>query len=367
MSAILSAKFHQSSIKDPAHWTRGELDADRSWDIRLSNDQVDDLCMGLEFLRSLEIAEIDAAKFPLKCCQDLIEGIRRELISGRGFVLLRGFPVEGYGREDIARMYWGFCAHLGTGVTQNGDGGLIHYVTEGRLRPNQGTRGVGNPERVSLHVDLADVVSLLCVRQAADSPRSQLVSALTIHDVLAERAPTALERLYQGFAWDRQNEHAETELPTTGYRVPVFSQAGDVISGRYNRNWITRAANRADGLSEDEEAIFNLVDDIAQENSLTFDFRPGDVQFANNYVCWHGRESHQPAQSEDDTRVLMRIWLNLVGIRDFADEAVVRHGILRHGKLGWSAADVKAGLEGRVHPRRAEDLAPLVEAPFRDG
>jgi hypothetical protein len=56
--------------------------------------------------------------------------------------------------------------------------------------------------------------------------------------------------------------------------------------------------------------------------------------------------------------VLMRVWFNIDEIRPFADEAIIRHGILRHGLLGWSAKDVTGGLTGRVHDRRPEDAAP---------
>ena len=62
--------------------------------------------------------------------------------------------------------------------------------------------------------------------------------------VLLERAPDALERLYDGFVWDRQNEHDPMETPTTGYKVPMFSECEGQVSCRYNRNWMMKAANR---------------------------------------------------------------------------------------------------------------------------
>lgn len=354
---------YRSKITAPSAWSAADLTAGEDWDVELRQSEIDDLLVALETVRGagLPLERIDRKAFPLPNSARVIKQIREELRAGRGFALLRGFPVEGHDREDIARMYWGFCAHLGIGVTQNSDGGLIHYVTEGRLRPNQGTRGVGNPGKVSLHVDLADCVSLLCVRQAADSPKSQLTGAMTVHNALLDRAPETLERLYQGFVWDRQNEHGEGETPTTGYPVPFFSQRDGVVSCRYNRNWITKAANRSGGLSSEDEALFDLLDEIAQANSFAFDFQPGDVQFANNYVVWHGREPHTPAQGDDDTRVLMRIWFNMTNIRAFDDEAIVRHGILRHGRLGWTAEQLMAGLDGRAHARRAVDLAPALD------
>lgn len=234
-------------------------------------------------------------------------------------------------------------------------------MTEGSLRPNQGTRGVGNPGKVSLHVDLADCVTLLCVKQAKDSPPSRLSSSITLHNELLRRAPDQLARLYEGFVWDRQNEHDALETPTTGYRVPFFSVQDGQVSCRYNRNWMTKAAVRnGRGFSETDEALLDLVDEITHETCVEFDFQPGDVQFANNYTVLHGRAPHEPARSEADARVLMRIWFDMPEVRAFADESIVRYGIIRHGKLGWTAQEAAAGLGGRLHRRRMPDQAPLL-------
>jgi hypothetical protein len=349
MNTSLPTTIYKNEITDASAWQPSELCPSQTWSVTLTDEHVDELLSGLDQVQGFHIAEINPANFPIPACQNVIEQIYDELRVGRGFALMHGFPVDGIAKADISRMYWGFCSHLGGAVTQNSDGGLIHHVTEGRLRPNQGTRSVGHPGHVSLHADLADAMTLLCVRQASDSPRSQLVSSSTIHNALRERHSDKLHRLYDGFPWDRQNEHDKTETPTTVYPVPVFSQTNDLVSSRYNRNWISKAADRAGGLSPEDETLLNLLDELAQEFCFSFDFQPGDVQFANNYIVWHGREAHTPAKGENDTRLLMRIWLNLDDIRAFANELIIRHGVIKHGKLGWSAADVLKGLDGRIH------------------
>ncbi len=351
-------------IEGPSAWTGESLRDDPSWAITLEDAQRNELRRTLECAceSGLSLLEIERDVFPLPNCQPLFAEIARALRTGRGFVLLRGFPIEGLSREELEKLYWGFCSHLGTGVTQNSDATLIHYVTEGRLRPNQGTRGVGDPGLVSLHVDLADVVSLLCVRQAADSPRSRLSSAATLHNRLAERNPAGLARLYEGFVWDRQNEHDPAESPTTDYRVPMFSEKNGQVSCRYNRNWMVKALERrGECLRDADRVLLDEVDAINHETCVEFDFGPGDIQFANNYTVLHGRAPHTPARSEEETRLLLRIWFNMEGVREFEDEAIVRHGILKHGKLGWTARELAAGLDGRLHPRRASDGAPACE------
>ncbi len=200
-----------------------------------------------------------------------------------------------------------------------------------------------------------DVVSLLCVRQAPDDPASRLASSLTVHNELLRRRPDALARLYRGFEWDRMGEHGAGESATSGYLVPFYSQADGVVSCPYNRNWITSAARRKEApMAAEDEAIFDLVDEIAFENRLEFPFHEGDIQFCNNYTVLHGRAAHEVVAAEARKRILLRIWFDMDDIRRFADAALVRHGIGRHGQLGWTAAELRAGLNTRPRARRAD-------------
>ena len=356
-------KFYRHVITEPSAWTVNDLENDKNWDMTLQDAQIDDLLQALERVKKqgLPLQQIERDTFPFPHCKKIVEQIRHELREGRGFSLLHGFPVEGREQADIEKIYWGFCTHLGLGLTQNGDGTLIHYVTEGHLRPSQGTRGVGNPGQVPLHVDLADCVTLLCVRQPRDSPRSRLASATTVHNLLLGRDPRLLERLYEGFVWDRQNEHDPCETPTTGYRVPVFSEKDGIVSCRYNRNWMTKAVLRSgNDFSQEDQALLDMFDALADAACFEFEFNAGDVQFANNYTILHGRAPHAPAQSEETTRLLMRIWLDLENMRSWADEGKIRYGIIRHGRLGWTAKELTDGIDDRLHVRRPADGVPVI-------
>ena len=157
-------------IEDASAWRGAELEQDRSWEYELEAGHIAELeaAVGAVKRQGLSLAEITHEDFPLPTLEAMLARIADDLRDGRGFALLHGFPVEAHPFEDLERMYWGLCMHIGTGMTQNSDGGLIHYVTEGKLRPSQGRRGVGFPQKASLHVDLMDAVSLLCVRQAPD-------------------------------------------------------------------------------------------------------------------------------------------------------------------------------------------------------
>ena len=354
-----------SPVRGAGVWRGADLEHDRSWEFVLDDAGRDELRRAMAAARDagLGFADIDAARFPLPRLAAVAAGIGRELRDGRGFALLRGFPVEGHALDEIEVMYWGFCAHLGTAVSQNGDGGLIHYVTEGPLRPNQGTRAVGFPREAPLHVDLADAVSLLCVRQAPDDPPSRVASSMTVHNALLARRPEWMALARRGFAWDRMEEHGAGEAPSSEYRVPLFSRAGGAVSAQYNRHWIESAAQRAGRrLTAAEEGLFDFIDETAREACFEFAFGAGDAQFCNNYTVMHGRAAHEPVAEAERRRLLMRIWFDAPGFRAFSDEAVVRYGIGRHGRLGWTADELRRGMDNRARPRRS-DGAIALKAP----
>ncbi|MGD9753183.1 MAG: TauD/TfdA family dioxygenase [Acidimicrobiia bacterium] len=347
-------------VRDRSAWTAADVEADRSWCFELDDAGRAELEAALASVRArgLALAQVTAADFPLPSLAGTVAGIGAELRDGRGFAVLRGFPVQDRPLADVELLYWGLCSHLGTGMTQNSDATLIHYVTEGKLRPNQGARGVGFPTESTLHVDLTDCVSLLCVRQAPDDPPSWLASSTRVFNELLERHPETLPVLFEGFEWDRMDEHAPGETPTSGYKVPVFSVADGVVSCRYNRYWMAAAMRRkGEHNTPEQRAALDLFDQIAAQHRFAFRFEPGDIQFANNYTVLHGRAAHQPVTEEDQVRLLMRIWLDLPQARPVIDDAIVRYGIVRHGDLGWTAAELHEGRiasNGRVRARRGD-------------
>ncbi|MFN0029633.1 MAG: TauD/TfdA family dioxygenase [Acidimicrobiales bacterium] len=349
-------------ITDASAWRGADLEADRSWCVTLQDRERAELRAAAAALadRPEHLARLDAGDAPLPGLQPLLARITQEVQHGRGMAVLRGFPVDGLELATIEKLYWVLCAHLGTGITQNSDATLIHYVTEGRLRPNQGSRGVGVPTESTPHVDLTDCASLLCVRQAPDDPPSWLASSTHVFNEILRSSPDLLEPLFEGFEWDRLGEHGPHEAPTTGYKVPVFSRRDGVLSCRYNRYWMAAADRRHDrhNTAEQRRAL-DLFDEIAARDRLAIRFEPGDIQFVNNYTVLHGRAAHEPQTEEARMRLLMRIWLDFPQPRALLDEAVMRYGVVRHGNLGWTAAEVRNGLVGTVRSRRADGATVL--------
>jgi len=348
-------------ITDRSAWRGADLLEDRSFEHELTDAHLAELACAAAKVADQTVMDLDLDAFRTPALIELMSAVSDELQGGRGFSLLHGFPVTAYPLDQLEKLYWGLCGHLGTAVTQNGQAGLIHYVTDGQLRPSQGNRGVGEPRESRLHVDLTDCVSLLCVRQAPDDPASRVSSSMHLYnEILQHRPRTDLERLYAGFQWDRQGEHAAHETPTTGYRVPFFSQRDGVVSCQYNRGWILPAAKRLEmPLSEAEAELFEFVDAVNHRDCFEFPFHAGDIQFCNNYTTMHGRAAHAAVPVEERKRVLLRIWLDFPEARAFSNEALVRYGIVRHGALGWTVDDLHTGRHLQPRPRDAAGLSAI--------
>lgn len=346
-------------VEGPSVWTGSDLQRDASWVYELSAAQVDDLdrALGESKRRGLQLAEITRDTFSLPSLADDLARLLNELRDGRGFAAVRGFPVDGYALEDVEKMYWGLCAHLGTGVTQNSEAGLIHCVTDGKLRPQMGTRGVGNPGPVGLHIDLADCVVLCCVRQAPDNPFSTVASAMHVYNEILRQHPEWLPRLYEGFVWTRRSEQNDDETPVSNYKVPAYSYAQGVLTCRFNAGWSrTGMQELGQEFTEEETEIFRFIQEVASESCLSFPLHRGDIAFCNNYTVFHGRAGHDPVEEEERKRLLLRIWMDLENVRPFSDEGLVRYGTIRYGNLGWTAADLLSGRYLQGHRRRADGV-----------
>ena len=141
--------IYREMIVDPSAWTPQDLATDRNWEMTLNDTQAGELVTALQQVteQGLSLPEITAENFKIDTCASVTSAIREQLRTGRGMALLHNFPVADQSRQDIERMYWGFCAHLGTGVTQNSDSTLIHYATEGKLRLTKVRAGSVTPAR----------------------------------------------------------------------------------------------------------------------------------------------------------------------------------------------------------------------------
>ncbi len=56
--------------------------------------------------------------------------MRDEVLNGRGFLLMRGLPVERWSLREAATAYFGLGAHIGSARSQNAKGHVLGHVQD---------------------------------------------------------------------------------------------------------------------------------------------------------------------------------------------------------------------------------------------
>jgi hypothetical protein len=355
---FMSSPLTPQLITDASAWSGPEIQNDPSWTVQINERQQAELLAGLCRLKAdgLTLNEVSRRHFLLPPgLQRLAKTIQGAVTSDRGFILVKGFPVAKQTDEDIRLMYLGFCRHLGTCVSQDVNCSIVADVKEKGLGTEKLTRAYGNKHGTRLHVDLADTVGLLGVRQANNGALSTLASSAMIYNEFVKQHPDWLGDTYEGFYWDRYGEHKEWEEAISPRKIPLFSFSEGRLSTRYNRNWITAASVRRNiPFTEREEAILDFFDEMARKHALPMHMQPGDVYFANNYTVLHGREAYQESEDtpSDQKRLFLRIWVNMPNIRPIADESLVRFGLTSHGNIGWTTVELAEGKHLIPHQKR---------------
>jgi hypothetical protein len=251
-----------------------------------------------------------------------LERAYAEVRSGRGFVVLRGLPVEGLALEQFTAAAWGVGLYFGQALSQNAQGELVTAVIDAT-----GEEATPRLYRSNLelrpHSDITAMISLACWHKSQSGGASIIVSGVTVHDAIRSRSPQLLEPLYRGYHYHRLGEEGPGEEPATPYRVPVFANRNGQLSCRYQRSGIA-GGHRELGVPLDERDLeaMNLFDSIAAapENRLAFFLERGEMLVVNNYAVMHARTRFTNFPESERKRHLVRLWLDAEGFRDVPEE-----------------------------------------------
>jgi hypothetical protein len=303
-------------VEGPSAWIGADLRARESeWSYRLSPPEAAEIETALQSVRAreLDIADITRNDFPLPTLGPVLERLRSEVLNGRGFVLLRGMPVEHRPIAESATAYWGVGTYFGSARSQNAKGHLLGHIYDlgGSSATDPTIRSYATAERQNFHIDRCDVVALLCLRRAKSGGLSAIVSSMTLHNVMAQRRPDLLERLYQSFPVDRRGEVPPGKAPF--YEAPVFNEHDGYLSVLYSRLHIGSAQRFPEArrlTAEDYEAL-DMLADLAGDPELRLDmtFMPGDIQFLHNHTILHARSEYEDWPEVERKRHLLRLWL----------------------------------------------------------
>ena len=329
----------------PENWLGGRFGDDDEWIEIMPPEVVSDVGAALARAkdRGLRPAEFGREDFPLPAFADFARRLQKEMEEGRGFVLVRGLPMERYSKDDAAIVFWGISSHLGHIVSQNRYGDLIGHVRDfGLDARNPGVRFYETTLSQDVHNDLSDWIALMCLRQAKSEGVSTVVSAAAIHDVIMAERPDLLRVLYEPFTIDRRNEpgwpEEESELY---YRLPVFTYFKGRLTARLLPKAYYETAERhpgVEGLTKEQDEALDLILDVAHRPGVSHGFlmRPGDIQFANNYSVLHSRSTYEDWDEPDRKRHILRIWICPPNSRELPPTFKARYRSVAPGAArGW--------------------------------
>ena len=314
-------------VEGPAAWTGKELTQDDSWIYYLSEKTIASLEYALNQVlkKGLKAPDFTKEDFPIQDLSDEINYFVDELENGRGFLLIRGLPIERYTDEEASIIYYGLGLHMGMPVAQNPKGEMLGHVKAVGDGNNKNTRVYQTNNVLPYHTDLSDVVGLLSLRKAKTGGLSSLVSAISAYNEIVEKHPELLGLFYRRYFF----AHLGEEMPTLS---PIFSYHKDKLSCRYLRGYIELGQEQSGmELSKVELEAFDLLDTILRDESIRIDMmmEPGDIQFANNYSVLHSRTDFEDYDDPERKRHLLRLWLKMPNARELAPEFPGRNGFPR--------------------------------------
>jgi len=228
--------------------------------------------------------------------------------NGPGLVIMRGFPVDKYDPERMQAVYWGIGTHFGRGCSQSADGDYLGHVTN----VAKASRGYTTDRELSLHTDSAEIVGLLCLRDAKEGGLSIYASSLKVHEIIEREHPEYLPILQQGFFCDRRGEESPEDEAVTPYRVPVYSSRNGLLSCRYVRGVIDKgAAALGAELDAQQKEALAYFEEVARRDNVRFEvmLQPGEASFINNYELLHARTGFVDRDEPGKKRLLYRLWL----------------------------------------------------------
>ena len=324
----------------PAAWYGPEMARRTDWAMPLTEAEIAEVETATKALASREadIAAIKASDFPLPTLGPKLQiRVDNEVLNGRGFLLLRGLPVERWTMREAATAFFGLGAHLGSARSQNGKGHVLGHVQDIGLASNDpNVRIYQTHERQTFHTDSCDIVGLLCLKTAQSGGLSALVSSTTIFNEMRRRRPDLLKHLFEPLATDRRGEVPEGQKPF--FLLPPFSWYQGKLTAIYQRQYIDSAQRFPDAprLTPEKVEALDLFDALTNDPKLHMfmEFKPGDVQLVHNHTLLHDRTSFVDWPQPERKRHLLRLWLAASHARPLPEAFAQRYGSVTIGDRG---------------------------------
>src|SRR5881392_3449869 len=93
-------------IRHPSAWTVSDFRSPADYSVDLDTAQLRDIAAAMRRIKAAGIGldGLQRVHFEVSSLRPVIEEIRGQVENGRGFVLLRGLPIEDYSKDELGMI-----------------------------------------------------------------------------------------------------------------------------------------------------------------------------------------------------------------------------------------------------------------------
>lgn len=303
-------------IRSAAAWKSNDFSSRAQWCEQWNDDECAELLRALEnaLATGKPTGELTAADFPLPTQASKVAAWRDTLMHGRGFQVVSGLPVEDLSDDEAGVLFWCLGLHLGRPGAQNAKGDLLGHVTDtGEDASDPYVRLYKTRSAIAYHCDAADVVGLLCLRNARTGGSSRIASSVSVYNEILRRRPDLAGRLYEPFLLDIRNEASSRDLRYV--EVPPCRYSGGDLRTFYHSDYFRSVVRHDDvePLGERETELLDLYEEIAADPDwcVEMNLAPGEIQWLCNHTIVHARTAYEDGRADGGRRHLLRLWLSI--------------------------------------------------------
>lgn len=301
-----------ATLTTPDVWRGCDVRDRADWQYVLTPIDVAELLAAVDRAGGKPMGEWTRNDLPLPTLGPRIAHWLEELDRGRGFILLRGFPVASHSEDTCTRVYWALGRHMGRAISQNTDGDLVGHIRDTGADPAAyGVRLYKTRVEQDFHTDAADIIGLFCLQAAKSGGVSRIVSSPAIYNRLLAERPDLAPTLFQPFPFDHQGQQKAGARPW--FELPLCRYADDRLRTFFVPWYIRESQQHAETprLTRAQEDVVAFIEQTANDPDLylDMDFQPGDMQFLKNAAVLHKRTAYEDWDDPTRKRHLLRLWL----------------------------------------------------------
>lgn len=310
---------------DPADWLPEEYRNSEQWIYHLSETEITEIYAAVSGVeaRGQDIKDIRPGTFPLPAFGGVLEEIKKELLDGRGFVLIRGLPIARMTRVQMAAAFWGLGAYLGEAISQNAKGHLLGHVKDLGTDYSK-VRGYQTSAHMAFHADQCDILALCCLHPAKSGGAHRICSSVALHNEMLTRRPDLVKELTWKFYRSRSDDVPPGETPF--YRQAIFNYHQGYFAARGVSANIAKAQNLpgVPKFTAAQHEAMDMYKALAEELAFEVEFQMGDVFFMLQHVTLYSRTAFEDWPEPERKRHALRLWLTTHGARPLPEEFVTQ-------------------------------------------